>query len=121
SLMAFKDFPEQKQAVELLQRSLERGRLGHAYLFSGHDLGELETIARTLAKTLNCLQPVKKTDCCEHCLSCQKIEHENHADVFWVRPESKSRQIKISQIVRRDDSPGRVMLEFVNLKPTESG
>src|SRR6059058_530311 len=33
--MSFADFPEQKQVVQLLQRSLERGRLGHAYLFTG--------------------------------------------------------------------------------------
>ena len=46
--MAFKDFPEQEQGVQLLQRSLERGRLGHAYLFSGHQLDELEALARTL-------------------------------------------------------------------------
>jgi len=36
--MAFADLPEQQDAVRLLQRSLERGRLGHAYLFSGNDL-----------------------------------------------------------------------------------
>jgi DNA polymerase-3 subunit delta' len=59
-------------------------------------------------------------DCCEECLNCQKIEHGNHADVFWVRPESKLRVIKINQVTRRDDSPPRVLLEFVNLKPTES-
>ena len=57
--MAFKDFPDQMQGVQLLQRSLERGRLGHAYLFTGHDLDELEAIARTLAKTLNCMQPTR--------------------------------------------------------------
>src|SRR5437660_244863 len=54
--MAFKDFPSQSQGVQLLQRSLERGRLAHAYLFTGHQLDELEDIARTLAKTLNCQQ-----------------------------------------------------------------
>ena len=59
-------------------------------------------------------------DCCDRCLNCQKIEHGNHADVFWVRPESKSRQIRIGQIVRREDSPPRVLLDAVNLKPTES-
>lgn len=112
-------------SVELLQRSLERGRLGHAYLFSGQELGELEAIALTLAKTLNCLEPVKKNgvavDCCDKCLSCQKIQQGNHADVFWVRPESKLRVIKMNQVVRRDDSPARVLLEFINLKPTEGG
>jgi len=122
--MAFKDFPAEEQGVELLQRSLERGRLAHAYLFAGHQLDRLEGLARTLAKTLNCLHPLKKgtaaVDCCDHCLNCQKIEHGNHADVFWVRPESKSRVIKIGQIVRREDSPPRVLLDAVNLKPTES-
>ena len=60
-------------------------RLAHAYLFTGNQLEVLEGIARTLAKTLNCLQPVRSSgvnvDCCEHCLVCQKIEHLNHADV----------------------------------------
>src|SRR5580765_3424479 len=41
--MAFKDFPDQKQGVLLLQRSLERGRLAHAYLFVGHELEQLES------------------------------------------------------------------------------
>ena len=57
--MAFKNFPEQQQGISLLQRSLERGRLAHAYLFTGHELSELEAIAQTLAKTLNCLEPVR--------------------------------------------------------------
>ena len=114
--MAFKDFPEQAQGVQLLQRSLERGRLAHGYLFTGHQLDELEALARTLAKTLNCRQPVKKgaaaIDCCDQCLSCQKIEHGNHADVRWVRPESKSRMIVIEQM--------RDLMQVINLKPTEA-
>lgn len=122
--MAFRDLKEHVMSVQLLQRSLERGRLGHAYLFGGQELNELEGIALTLAKTLNCLEPAKRggvaVDCCDKCLNCQKIQHGNHADVFWVRPESKLRVIRMNQVVRRDDSPARVLLEFVNLKPTES-
>ena len=122
--MAFRDFPAQARGVELLQRSLERGRLAHAYLFTGDHLDALEGLARTLAKTLNCLQPVRRNgvavDCCDRCLNCRKVEDCNHADVFWVRPESKTRLIKIGQIVRREDSPARVLLDAVNLKPTES-
>ena len=121
--MAFKDFTGQMQGVTLLQRSLERGRLGHAYLFTGNDLTELETLARTLAKTLNCLHPIQTNgatvDCCDACLSCRKIDEEMHGDVFWVRPESKSRQIRIGQITRRRESPPRVLLDVVTLKPTE--
>ena len=54
--MAFTLFDRHAQGVQLLQRSLARGRLGHAYLFAGDNLEELESLARTLAKTLNCQQ-----------------------------------------------------------------
>lgn len=122
--MAFKDFQKNAQGIQLLQRSLARGRLGHAYLFSGDNLEELESLARNLAKTLNCQNPTKQNiaaiDCCDECLNCRKIGNDNHADVFWIRPESKSRVIKIEQITRRPESPPRVVNEFVNLKPTEA-
>jgi DNA polymerase III subunit delta' len=116
--MAFTNFPEQEQGVQLLQRSLARGRLAHAYLFTGHRLEELEALARTLAKTLNCLQPVKAraegtaTDCCDGCLNCRKVEQESHADVHWVRPESKSRVITIDQM--------RELTREIQLKPTDA-
>jgi DNA polymerase-3 subunit delta' len=114
--MAFTDFPDQAQGIALLQRSLERGRLGHAYLFTGHSLDELEALARTLAKTLNCLQPVKSggiaTDCCDECLNCRKVDHETHADVHWVRPESKTRVVTIDQM--------RDLMQQIQLKPSEA-
>src|SRR5215471_15475424 len=100
--MAFKNFANQEGGVRLLQRSLERGRLAHAYLFAGHEVAELETLARDLAKTLNCLRPLEKSgvaiDCCDQCLNCQKIQSGNHADVHWIRPESKSRFIRVEQM-----------------------
>ncbi len=120
--MAFADFPEQKQVVELLQRSLQRGRLGHAYLFTGHHLLELEALARTLAKTLNCLRPVRgKTaeagkgpavDCCDECANCRKIDGDTHADVHWVRPESKSRVVTVAQM--------RDLMQEIYLKPNDA-
>src|SRR6185295_12035049 len=67
-------------------------------------------------KTLNCLQPVRgggvAIDSCDACLNCQKIEHGNHADVHWVRPESKSRIITIDQM--------RELMQQIHLKPTEA-
>lgn len=117
--MAFSDFPAQQHVVALLQRSLERGRLGHAYLFTGHQMEELEDMARVLAKALNCQQPPRRAangfalDCCDSCLSCRKIQDGLHADVMWLRPESKTRVIKVSQIVPRQDSDGRSLSEMV--------
>lgn len=114
--MAFKDFPEQEQGVTLLQRSLQRGRLGHGYLFFGQQLDELEALARTLAKTLNCQQPLKAggvaVDCCDACSSCRKIDGQTHADVHWVRPESKSRIVSVEQM--------RELMHEIQLKSSEA-
>jgi DNA polymerase III subunit delta' len=101
--------------MSLLQRSLERNRLAHAYLFTGNSLSELEAAARKLAKALNCAAPpVGKSgggplECCEVCDTCRRIEQLNHPDALWVRPESKSRVITIDQM--------RELLQTVSLKP----
>ena len=114
--MAFKDLGQGQQSLQLLQRSLERRRLGHAYLFSGNELDSLEVIARTLAKTVHCQNPIGKSgvavDCCDACATCRKIDHLNHPDVHWVRPESKSRIITVAQM--------RELMREIQLKPKES-
>lgn len=114
--MAFSDFSDQLQGVTLLQRSLERGRLAHGYLFVGQQLDELESLARTLAKTLNCERPVKAggvaVDCCDECPTCRKIAGETHADVHWVRPESKLRIISVDQM--------RELMREIQLKAGEA-
>jgi len=116
--MSLASLAEHQDAVRLLQRGLENDRLAHAYLFNGPDLGELETIARTLAKALVCERPPRRAagglplDCCEACVSCRKVEEGVHPDVIPLRPESKLRQIKIEQI--------RDLLDRLYLKPTQA-
>jgi len=117
--MGFSTLSGSNACVELLQRSLERGRLGHAYLVSGDRLDSLEQLARTLAKVLNCAAPPRRgldgvaVECCDECLSCRKIDADNHPDVRWVRPESKSRVITIDQI--------REVMQAVSLKASDQG
>lgn len=123
--MSFAHFTAEQDSIALLQRSLERGRLGHAYLFHGADSDELEQVARTLAKTVNCQRPRRRparagdgdspppaVDCCDECDNCRRIDANNHPDVFWLRPESKSRVIRIEQI--------RELLPTIYLKPTHA-
>ncbi|MFH1662832.1 MAG: DNA polymerase III subunit delta' C-terminal domain-containing protein [Chloroflexota bacterium] len=68
----------QPRAVSLLQRSLEKGSLAHAYLFVGLPHVGKMTLAVNLAQALNC--QVNEPPCLE-CSSCQKIDHGKHADV----------------------------------------
>lgn len=116
--MAFKDLIREPQTAAL-QRSLERGRLGHAYLLEGSELDILETVARTLAKTLNCTNPVRSgpngpsVDCCDSCPPCRGTDQATHPDVHWLRPESKSRVIRAEQM--------RDLLDVMHLKPNDDG
>ena len=117
--MSFAQLKGQQAVVELLQKSLARERLGHAYLFTGSEGGELETMARTLAQTLNCEQPPHRSpggiplDCCDRCPSCRRILNGADPDIHWIRPESKSRIITIDQI--------RDLMAAVHLKSREEG
>ncbi len=105
-------------AAALLERSLNRGRLAHAYLFLGDDLDVLEEAASQLALTLNCTQPIRRgetgipLEACGTCPTCQRILHRNHPDVSWVRPEMKSRVISVDQT--------RAIIDRMNLKTSES-
>lgn len=115
--MSLAELTDQRSAVQILQRSLDRGRLGHAYLFSGPDLDLLEILASNLARTVNCLHPPQvgagglPLDCCDACASCRKIQRQAHADVHYLRPESKLRIITIDQV--------RQLNEAIHLKPGE--
>jgi len=118
--MAWANFPAMSDATAILRRSMERGRLGHAYILNGVDLGALEAFGLNMAKSLNCKEPpLGGHDCCDECSSCRKIDAGTHPDVMVVRPESKLRQIRIPQITRRNNSPPRVLHDLVYTTATE--
>ncbi len=107
-----------RTAAELLRRSLARGRLGHAYLFSGDDLDALEAAAVDLARLLICEQPPERAEngsplaSCGICRQCRRIAARIHPDVTWVHPESKIRQITVDQT--------REVIRILNLRPAEA-
>src|SRR5439155_21476530 len=49
-------------------------------------------------------------DSCDQCDSCRRVDEGIHPDIYWVRPESKSRRITVEQI--------REFERAINLKPT---
>lgn len=112
--MGFAQILGQELATGLLRRSLAAGRLAHGLLFEGEDLPTLEAVAVALAKTLNCARPKADAagpDACDRCEPCRRIEAGLHADIQWIRPESKLRVITIDQM--------REAMKSIHLKPVE--
>ena len=73
----------QKTAVEVLTKSLEKSRIGHAYLFSGSRGCGKTSIARIFAKALNCLNP-QGSEPCGKCRNCEAITAGESLDVIEI-------------------------------------
>lgn len=73
----------QKSAVDVLTRSIERNRVGHAYLFSGSRGCGKTSVARIFAKALNCLSP-EGFEPCGKCRNCIDITSGDSLDVIEI-------------------------------------
>lgn len=69
-------------AVNILEKSLQKEMLGHAYLFTGSQHAGKLTLAIALAQSLNCLSEAKP---CGRCSQCLKIGNLEHPDVQIIK------------------------------------
>ncbi|MGA8943781.1 MAG: DNA polymerase III subunit delta' [Thermoactinomyces sp.] len=91
--MSVNDFL-QPHLLEIMQNAIRSGRLAHAYIFYGPKNTGKRELALELAKSVNCERQEGKA--CGECPSCIRIEHENHPEVVFLRPEGNV--IRISQL-----------------------
>ena len=80
----FEDVAGQDPIVQTLRNALERGRVGHAYLFCGPRGTGKTTTARILAKALNCETSGGRGGPCGECGPCREIAAGSHIDLFEV-------------------------------------
>jgi len=88
-----KDFSEtvgQEHVLQALMNALETGRLHHAYLFTGTRGVGKTTIARILAKALNCETGVT-AEPCGKCSACREIDEGRFIDLIEVDAASKTK------------------------------
>ena len=86
----FNELVGQNHVSRALTSALERGRLHHAYLFTGTRGVGKTTIARILAKCLNCETGVTSTPC-EVCATCRAVNEGRFIDLIEIDAASRTK------------------------------
>lgn len=86
----FEEMVGQEHALRALINALNQDRLHHAYLFTGTRGVGKTTIARILAKCLNCETGVSAKPC-DQCKSCEEINTGRFVDLIEVDAASRTK------------------------------
>src|SRR5438046_7069327 len=86
----FAELSGQEHVVQALTNALERGRLHHAYLLTGTRGVGKTTIARILAKSLNCLTNGVTATPCGTCAACVDIDAGRFVDLLELDAASNT-------------------------------
>ncbi|WP_049228937.1 DNA polymerase III subunit gamma/tau [Morococcus cerebrosus] len=85
----FADLVGQEHVVKALRNALDEGRLHHAYLLTGTRGVGKTTIARILAKSLNC-ENAQHGEPCGVCQSCTQIDTGRYVDLLEIDAASNT-------------------------------
>lgn len=96
------DFDElvgQDAVVKTLMNALKKGKISHAYLFSGPRGTGKTSVARLFAKALNCRDGIGNI--CNSCPSCLEINENKHPDVIEIDAASNSGVDEVRNLIEK--------------------
>ena len=94
----FDEVKGQEHIVTTLKNQIQTDRIGHAYLFCGTRGTGKTTVAKILAKGVNCLHPVDGNPC-NTCEMCEKINSQTSMNVIEIDAASNNGVANIRDII----------------------
>ena len=96
----FEEVVGQEHIVKTLKNAVKREKIAHAYLFSGpRGIGKT-TIARILAKVINCKNP-KDGEPCNKCENCLNINDNKFLDLVEIDAATHTQVDKIRDLIEK--------------------
>src|SRR5580658_7241146 len=86
----FQDMVGQEHILRMLTNALEQKRIHHAYLFTGTRGTGKTSLARILAKCLNCETGITPTPC-GSCSICKSIDAGQFLDLYEIDAASRTK------------------------------